>query len=271
MGIETSFVTATKPSDVVSALKKNTRLIYIETPSNPLIKIIDIHSLGQLAHKMGILMFVDGTFASPALQLPLALGASLVLHSGTKYLAGHSDLMCGVAAGDRELIREIRTMQALLGNIIDPHAAWLLMRSLKTLAVRVERQFANALAIASFLDQNAAVDVVHYPGLKSSPYYKLAAGQMRQAGGMLSFEIPGGIEQSWAFLDALNLIPTATSLGGVETVAEIPVDLDFSAEELGQTDLGLEIGPNLIRLSTGIEDVNDLISDLQLGLATIKR
>lgn len=270
MGIETTFVDATNHSEVISALKENTILIYIETPSNPLIKIVDIYSLGNLADKNSILLFVDGTFASPALQLPLSLGASLVLHSGTKFLAGHSDLLCGVAAGERELIQKIRTMQVLLGNIIDPSAAWLLMRSLKTLAVRIERQSANALAIASFLSESDKINIVHYPGLKNSPYYDLAAEQMSQGGGVLSFEIPGGFEQSWAFLDALKLIPTATSLGGVETIAEIPADLDFCAKEFGQTDLEIEIGPNLIRLSTGIEDVNDLISDLKLGLETIK-
>jgi cystathionine beta-lyase/cystathionine gamma-synthase len=269
MGIETTFVDATKQEEVVDALKDNTRLIYIETPSNPLIKIIDIKSLSQLARQKGLTIFVDGTFASPVLQQPLALGASLVLHSGTKFLAGHSDLMCGVASGNQELINDIYTMQTLLGNIIDPSAAWLLLRSLKTLAVRVERQCANAVTIASFLDQSEAVNKVHYPGLKSSPYYDLAAGQMRLSGGMLSFEIAGGLEQSWAFLDALELIPTATSLGGVETVAEIPGNLDFSAEELGQSGVEIEIGPNLIRLSTGIEDVNDLITDLKLGLRTI--
>ncbi len=266
-GIETDFVDATDPDNVRAALRPETRLIYIETPSNPLLKIIDIEVIGAIAREKGLQLFVDGTFASPYLQNPLALGATLVLHSGTKYLGGHSDVLCGAAAGDTSLIKEIREIQIHLGGVLDPQAAWLLLRGMGTLAVRVQRQCDIALELARFLEEHEEIARVHYPLLDSSPYREVASRQMRGGGGVLSFEVRGGIEPARAFVNALEFIPIATSLGGIETTTEIPYELDFNEEELGEAAAHTGIEPGLVRLSAGIEDVDDLRKDLRLALA----
>lgn len=265
-GIETDFIDATDPDNVRAALRPETRLIYIETPSNPLLKIIDIEAVGAIAREKGLHLFVDGTFASPYLQNPLALGATLVLHSGTKYLGGHSDVLCGVAAGDTSLIQEIREIQIHLGGVLDPQAAWLLLRGMGTLAVRLQRQCDNALELAQFLEEHEEIARVHYPLLDSSPYLELASRQMRGGGGVLSFEVRGGIEPARAFVNALEFIPIATSLGGIETTTEIPYELDFNEEELGEAAAHTGIDPGLVRLAAGIEDVDDLKKDLRRAL-----
>lgn len=269
-GVETTFVDPATPEEMERALRPNTALLYIETPSNPLLRVVDIQAVARIAQQRGSALFVDSTFASPFVQNPLALGATLVLHSGTKYLGGHSDLMCGVAAGSARLIRRIQDAQILLGNIMDPHAAWLLLRSLKTLGIRVQRQCDTALAVAQFLESQEGVIAVHYPWLESSPYCALARQQMRGGGGVASFEVEGGLSGARAFLDALQLIPVASSLGGVETVIEIPYELDFSEEELGEAAAQTGISPGLIRLAVGIEDVADLTDDLSRGVAALK-
>ena len=270
LGIETDFVDATKTEEVAQAVRSNTALIYIESPSNPLLKVVDIRAIADIARDRNLPLFIDSTFASPFVQNPLALGATLVLHSGTKFLGGHSDIMCGVAAGDAALISRIRDTQVLLGNLLDPHAAWLLLRGLKTLGVRVQKQCDTALKVAHFLESQDGVASVSYPWLESSPYYSVAKKQMRGGGGVLSFEVKGGLKAARAFLDALELIPIASSLGGVETVIEIPYELDFSAEELGEAANETGISPGLIRLSIGIEDSSDLIEDMKRGLAALR-
>lgn len=270
LGIATDFVDATDLAQITAAAKPETALIYIETPSNPQLKVIDIRAVAAIARKRKVLLFVDSTFASPYIQNPLALGASLVLHSGTKFLGGHSDLLCGVAAGDAPLLARIREVQILLGNIMDPHAAWLLLRSLKTLGVRVQRQCDTALELARFLDSRPEITRVHYPWLDSSPYSQLAHQQMRGGGGVLSFEMAGGGEAAHTFVDALRLIPTATSLGGVESIIEIPADLDFSSKELGAAGSEVAVDPGLVRLSVGLEDGEDLQADLERGLRAVE-
>jgi methionine-gamma-lyase len=269
-GVETTFVDATHKEEVVEALRPHTALLYVESPSNPLLKVVDIRALADLVRERNIPLFIDSTFASPYVQNPLALGATLVLHSGTKYLGGHSDVMCGAAAGDARLIRRIQEAQVLLGNIMDPHAAWLLLRGLKTLGVRVQRQCDTALEVARFLESQEGIVGVNYPWLESSPYFALAKQQMRGGGGVLAFEVDGGLKGARAFLDALELIPVASSLGGVETVIEIPYELDFSEEELGEAAGATGISLGLIRLAVGIEDAGDLISDLQRGVAALR-
>ncbi|MEE9463976.1 MAG: aminotransferase class I/II-fold pyridoxal phosphate-dependent enzyme [Candidatus Neomarinimicrobiota bacterium] len=269
LGIETDFVDGTDLQAITSAARPNTALIYIETPSNPQLKVVDIKAVARIARERNVPLFVDSTFGSPYLQHPLDLGATLVLHSGTKFLGGHSDLMCGVAAGGAELMAKMRNTQILLGNIMDPQAAWLLLRSLKTLGIRVQRQCDTALELARFLETNEVIEKVHYPWLGSSPYYDLAHRQMAGGGGVLSFQVAGGTAGARALLDGLELIPTATSLGGVESLIELPTDLDFSGEELGTAGAEVQVPSNLVRLSVGLEDPVDLIADLQRGMAAV--
>lgn len=269
LGIESSFVNAANPEEVRRAIRPSTKLIYIETPSNPLLQIVDIRAIVAIAKEAGLPVFVDNTFATPYVQKPITIGADLVLHSGSKYFAGHNDLMCGIAAGNAPLIKRIRQMQILLGNILDPHAAWVLLRGIKTLGVRVQRQSENAYAIARFLETQEKIVRVNYPFLESSSQFQIARSQMSCGGGMISFEPAGGVEASRAFLNALELITVTTSLGGVESVIEIPSDLDFSSEEIGEGTKQMAINPGLIRLSVGIEDIEDLKTDLQRGLAAI--
>ncbi|MCZ6916596.1 MAG: aminotransferase class I/II-fold pyridoxal phosphate-dependent enzyme [Gemmatimonadetes bacterium] len=264
--IETSFVDATDLDAVTAAIRTQTRVVYIETPSNPLLRVADIAAVARIAASHGALLFVDGTFASPYLQNPLRWGADLVLHSGTKFLGGHADIMCGVAVGRSALVNQIRQTQVLLGGLLDPHAAWLLLRSIKTLGVRVQRQCDTALALARFLVQQDGIVQVHYPWLEGSAYVELARKQMRGGGGVVSFEVAGGLAGARRFVDVLRLIPVATSLGGVESVIEVPSELDFSERELGAAASLTGIRPGLIRLSVGLEDVHDLEADLCLGV-----
>jgi methionine-gamma-lyase len=269
LGIETTFVDSTRTEEIVEAIRPSTKLVYIETPSNPLLQVVDIQATADLAAESGAMLIVDSTFASPYLQNPLALGATLTLHSGTKFLGGHSDVMCGVVVGGDELIRRIRETQILLGTILDPHAAWLLLRGIKTLGARVQRQCDNAIRVARFLASQKGIKAVHYPWLEESPYFNLAKKQMGGGGGVLSFEVTGELEGARNFLSALDLIPVATSLGGVETVIEIPVELDFCSQELGGSAEETGINPGLIRLSVGIEDIDDLIGDLKRGIRAL--
>ncbi len=267
MNVETTFVDATDSEELKRAIRSSTALIYIETPSNPLLKVVDIGAVAAMAKENNVPhLFVDSTFASPVLQNPLGAGATLVLHSATKFLAGHGDLTCGAVAGGRDLIAKIREVQILLGPVMDPHAAWLLLRGIKTLGVRVKRQCESALKIARFLEKSDRVESVHYPWLESSPYYALARKQMRGGGGVLSFEVSGGAGAARAFLDALRLIPIATSLGGVESVIEIPADLDYHAGTAEEKPSKKEVSPSLIRLSVGLEDEEDLLRDIGNGL-----
>ena len=270
LGVETTFVEGTDLAEWRAAFRANTVLAYIETPSNPVIKIIDIAAVSALAREHCVPLAVDSTFASPVLQNPLELGATLALHSATKFLAGHSDVMCGAAAGSKELMARIHLMQELLGTVLDPHAAWLLLRGIKTLGVRVTRQSESALTIARRLESSAEIAAVHYPLLESSPYFATASRQMRGGGGVVSFVLRDGLAGARRFVDALELIPTATSLGGVESVVEIPAELDWSEEELGAAaaDTGIPLG--LIRLSVGIEDLDDLLADLDRGLKAVR-
>ncbi|MCI0607193.1 aminotransferase class I/II-fold pyridoxal phosphate-dependent enzyme, partial [bacterium] len=198
LGIETDFVDATNMEELEQAVRPTTVLLYIETPSNPLLEIVDIHAIARMTQAKGILLFVDSTFATPFLQNPLVLGANLVLHSGSKYIGGHADLLCGVAAGNSSLIQTIRNAQTLLGNILDPHAAWVLLRGIKTLGVRIERQCENALELARFLGSQENVIQVNYPWLESSPFCQLARRQMTGGGGMLSFMVSGGLASARA-------------------------------------------------------------------------
>jgi len=270
LGVETTFVNVVDMTELRSKIRPTTKLVYIESPSNPLLRVVDIAAICAIAHEQKIPVLIDGTFASPYLQNPLALGASVVVHSATKFLAGHSDVMCGAAAGSHELIAKIANMQKLLGTVLDPHASWLLLRGIKSLGVRVQRQADSALAIARFLKAQKEIEEVNYPYLEGSHNYEIATKQMRGGGGVLSFQFKRGFEAATKFVDALQLIPVATSLGGVESVIEIPFDIDWGEDQLGAAAHNTGISAGLIRLSVGIEDLADLLDDLRRGLEALR-
>lgn len=260
LGIDYTFV-ATSPEAIGAAITDKTRMIVIESPTNPLMEIIDIGKVADLARERGILTLIDNTFATPINQRPLTLDIDLVVHSGTKFLGGHSDLACGIVAGRQELTRRIRAMASHLGGSLNAISCYLLERSLKTLALRVEKQSENAMQIADYLEQHPLVEKVHYPGLAKFQGHTTASRQMNSFGAMLSFELAAGQDPE-AFQRRLRLITPAISLGGVETLICSPSrtsHAEMSKEERQR----VGISDNLLRFSTGIEDVDDLIDDLK--------
>ncbi|MFZ0687285.1 MAG: aminotransferase class I/II-fold pyridoxal phosphate-dependent enzyme [Terriglobales bacterium] len=268
MGIETTFVDTNDIEQHERAIRPNTRLLHIESPTNPTVRVVDLEKIAALARKHGILTTIDSTFATPINCRPAEWGIDLVLHSGTKYFAGHSDLICGVATGQRDLIEQIHHTRTTLGCCIDPHAAFLLLRGIKTLAVRVERQNQSALRIAEFLSQHPKVTRVHYPMLKGHPDYAIAKKQMAGAGGVLSIEVEGNGSDACRVGEALNLFILAPSLGGVDSLVSIPV---LTSHAMIAPELRKKMGvtEQMIRLSVGIEHVEDLIADLEKGLAVL--
>ncbi|MGB6524000.1 MAG: aminotransferase class I/II-fold pyridoxal phosphate-dependent enzyme [Candidatus Acidiferrales bacterium] len=243
-----------------------TRVLYVETPTNPSLRLVDLRRAVELAREFKLTSIVDNTFASPVLQKPLALGFDMVVHSATKYLGGHSDLIAGAAAGSRQWIGRVREYIIYLGGCMDPEAAFLLIRGMKTLGVRMERQCENAMAIAKFLERHRKVARVNYPGLASHRDHKLARRQMSGFGGMLSFDLKGGIAAARRFGDRVRLFSLAASLGGVESLVILPMyssHYRMSREELQRA--GVE--PGTVRVSVGLEDSADLIEDLRQALA----
>jgi cystathionine gamma-lyase len=242
-----------------------TRLVWIETPTNPLLQIIDIAAIAELAHRVRAVLAVDNTFASPYLQRPLSLGADLVVHSTTKYLGGHSDVVGGAIIGHRELLAPIAFYQNAAGGVPGPFDSWLVLRGIKTLAVRMERHCSNAAALARWLSEMPKVERLYYPGLPSHPGHDIARRQMRDFGGMISFKIRGGKEAALRVLTRTRLFSLAESLGGVESLIGHPATMTHASipAEVRQA-RGVDDG--LIRLSVGIEDVNDLRADLEQAL-----
>ena len=268
LGIETTFVDTNDYAQHARAIRPNTRLLYLESPTNPTLRVVDLQKTAALAKEHGLISMVDSTFATPINQRPAEYGIDLVMHSGTKYLSGHADLTCGVIAGRRELIEPINDTRTTLGNCMDPHAAWLLIRGLKTLAVRVARQNENALRVAEFLGQHEKVRRVHYPFLKSHPQYAIAREQMSGGSGMVTFEVEGTGEDARCVSEAMRLFTLATSLGGVESLVSIPVLTShamISAEQRKQ----MGVTEQMVRLSVGIESVDDLIADLEQALHAV--
>ncbi len=263
-GIKHSFV-SNKATDIERAIQPNTKIIYIESPSNPLLLITDIEAVAQVAKSRKIMTVIDNTFATPINQNPLDLGIDIVVHSGTKYIGGHSDICCGVALASDELIATIKKSAANFGGSLNAFTCYLVERSLKTLAIRVAKQNANAHTIARHLETNVNIERVYYPGLETHADYEVAAKQMKDFGGMLSFELKGQRVESPRFLSKLELIKPALSLGGVETIICSPAQTshlkmsDDNRAELGITD-------HLLRLSVGIEDPDDLIADIENAL-----
>jgi len=258
-GVALTAVDMRKLDAVRRALRTSTRLVWIETPSNPLLKVLDIAALAALARKASALSVVDNTFASPYLQQPLKLGADLVLHSTTKYLGGHSDVVGGAIAGNDEEMRDrLAFVQNAAGGVPGPFDAWLVLRGAKTLAVRMERHSANAQAVAEWLAAHPKVSRVNYPGLAAHPEHALARRQMRAFGGMLSFELKGGEAAAKRVAAATELIALGESLGGVESLVEVPLAMTHGSVR----GTPLAPPPGLVRLSVGIETVDDLIADL---------
>lgn len=268
LGIETTLVDTTEYEQHARAIRANTKLLYLESPTNPALRIVDMKKTASLAKQRGLISMMDSTFGTPINQHPAEFGIDLVMHSGTKYLSGHADLTCGVVCGRRQLIEEIGETRKTLGNCMDPHAAWLLIRGLKTLAVRVVRQNENALRVAEFLEQHAKVRRVHYPFLKSHPQYAIAREQMSGGSGMVTFEVEGTSDDARRVSEAMRLFTLATSLGGVESLVSIPV---LTSHAMISVELRERMGVNeqMVRLSVGIESVDDLIEDLERALEVV--
>jgi cystathionine gamma-lyase len=265
-GLVTRYTDDPSPTGFGKLISKTTKLVWIETPTNPLLQILDIAAIAELAHKAGVRLAVDNTFASPYLQQPIALGADLVIHSTTKYLGGHSDVVGGAVIGPRDLLTPIAFYQNAAGGVPGPFDAYLTLRGLKTLAVRMERHSANARSLAEWLAQQPQVERVYYPGLPNHPGHELAKRQMRDFGGMISIRLKGGGAAAKRFLPRTKLFSLAESLGGVESLvchpatmthASIPADIRIAR--------GVDDG--LIRLSVGIEEADDLREDLRQALA----
>ena len=264
LGVRSTYV-ATEVRAIEDALTPATKAIVVESPTNPLMEIIDLRKVGALGKARGVTTVIDNTFATPINQTPINLGIDVVVHSGTKYLGGHSDLCCGVALTSTERARKIRAFACHLGGSLDATASYLLERSLKTLALRVQRQSENAQRIAGFLESDERVTQVYYPGLRAFPGHAIAAGQMSGFGGVLSFELQSDIDVG-RFLGRLDLIRVAVSFGGVETMISSPAETShhrMSSEER----LRIGVTPSLLRLSAGIEDPDDVISDLNEALS----
>ncbi|MBN2639050.1 MAG: PLP-dependent transferase [Bacteroidales bacterium] len=268
-GVESSFVDCTNIHNIEKAIKPNTRLLYLETPANPTIGITDLKAASELAHQHNILVCVDNTFCSPYLQKPLDLGADIVLHSMTKFINGHADIVGGaVIAKTKELFEPISYVMKNIGFNMDPHQAWLTRRGLKTLAIRIDKAQENAQKVAEFLENHPKVEWVLYPGLKSHPQYELAKEQMKGPGSMMSFEVKGGLVAGKKVMDNVQLALLAVSLGGIETLIQHPASMTHSKiSKEGKLEAGITDG--LVRLSVGIEDVEDIIADLSQALEMV--
>ncbi|WP_258084230.1 cystathionine gamma-synthase [Thermococcus thermotolerans] len=270
-GIEFTYVDAREPENVRRAIRENTRMVWLETPTNPLLKLADIRAISEIAHERGLIVVVDNTFASPYFQNPLDLGADIVLHSVTKYLGGHSDVVGGaVMVNDDEIYERLKFHQNAVGAILSPFDSWLVMRGIKTLAVRMERHERNAMTIARYLEEHPLVERVYYPGLPSHPQHELARRQMRGFGGMLSFELKGGLEEAVRFVESLEIFALAESLGGVESLIELPAIMTHASVPREEREK-VGIKDSLIRVSVGIEDVDDLIEDLERGFEAVRK
>jgi len=266
-GLQVSYADLSQPASLEAALQDDTRMVWIETPTNPMLKLVDIEAVARRARQHGALVVVDNTFASPWGQRPLEMGADLVMHSATKYLNGHSDMVGGVVAlRDAALAEQMGFLQNSIGAVAGPFDSFLALRGVKTLALRMERHNANALAIARWLEGRAGVERVIYPWLDSHPQQALARRQMAGGGGIVSFVIEGGLEQARTFLEHCRLFTLAESLGGVESLVNHPAIMTHASVP-PETRARLGIGDTLVRLSVGIEALEDLLADLDQSLA----
>lgn len=268
-GITTSFVDATNIAELKAAIRSETKVVYIETPANPTLTLVDIEMVAGIAHQHGALLIVDNTFMSPYGQQPLRLGADIVVHSVTKYINGHGDVIGGVIVGKKDFIDQARYvgLKDITGGCMSPFNAWLTLRGVKTLGVRMERHSSNAMKIAQFLESHPAITHVYYPGLLAHPQYDLYKRQMTLPGGVISFEIAGGFESGRRMINAVNLCLLAVSLGDTETLIQHPASMTHSPVPPEER-LKAGITDGLIRLSVGLEDPDDIIDDLQQAIAT---
>jgi len=263
--VEATIVPIGDDEALEAAIRPDTRLIFSETPTNPRLRVVDVPRLVEIARQHGLLTIIDSTFATPINLRPLELGADLVIHSATKYLGGHNDLLAGVAVGSREMIGRLRQAQALIGAICDPHTAYLLLRGLKTLALRVAHQNRAGLEVARFLEGHPRVRRVYYPGLPGHPDHAVASRQMRGFGGVVSFELDADLETTGRFVDALRIPYIGPSFGGAEGLVE-QVALSAYYELSSEERAAIGISDSLVRLAVGLEDVADLIADLEQAL-----
>jgi len=265
-GVESSFLDTSDLDRLRRAIRPNTRLVYVESPSNPAMLVTDLRGAADIAHQAGALLVVDNTFASPFLQKPLDLGADVVLHSVTKFINGHADIVGGIMVfKDDELMKKIRSVLYYLGGTMDPHQAWLVLRGVKTLALRVRAAQENAKAIAALLASHPAVSEVRYPGLPGNPQADLIARQMEGPGSLISFELRGGVPAGKKLLESLRIATLAVSLGGVETLIQHPASMTHAAMKR-EDRVAAGITDGLVRLSIGCEGVEDLLADLKQGL-----
>lgn len=267
-GVEVTFVDATNLDEVKGAMKANTKVVYLETPANPDLKLVDIEAISKIAHEVeGCMVFVDNTFCTPYLQRPIELGADVVVHSATKYLNGHGDVIAGFVVGKKDFITQVRLfgVKDMTGSVLSPFDAYLILRGMKTLQIRMDRHTKNAIEVAKFLESHPNVETVSYPGLESFPQYELAKKQMDMPGGMIAFEVKGGLEGGKKLLNSLELCTLAVSLGDCETLIQHPASMThspYTQEE--RAEAGISEG--LIRISVGLEDAEDIIADLKQGL-----
>ena len=270
-GIEVDFIDTSDLEAVKKAMKSNTRIVYLETPANPNLKIVNITAVCEIAHKNEeTKVVVDNTFATPYLQNPLKLGADLVVHSATKYLNGHGDVVAGFVAGDLETVTQIRLIgvKDMTGSVLSPNDAFLVMRGMKTLELRMARHCSNAGEIAKFLDAHSMVEKVYYPGLESHEGHEIAKEQMNGFGGIIAFDVKGGLEAGKKLLNSLELCALAVSLGDTETLIQHPASMTHSPYTVEER-AAAGITEGLVRISVGLEDTHDIIADLEQGLAKL--
>lgn len=267
-GIEVDWFEAENPGEIETQLRETTRVIYLESPTNPTLKLVDLSSVADVGRERGIRTFVDSTFATPFNTMPHELGIDGVLHSGTKYLGGHSDLLAGAVTGGKDLIDRVKSLARVLGGILDPHAAYLLIRGMKTMGLRVRQHNENGLTIARFLEAHEKVRAVYYPMLESHPQHELAGRQMSGGGGVLSFELEGSLDDAKRFANALALVRVAPSLGGVESLLSIPCLTSHAMLTREQRE-SAGIRDSLVRLALGTEDAKDLVADLEHALTSV--
>jgi methionine-gamma-lyase len=252
-------------AEIAGLVTPRTKALYVETPTNPTLRLVDLHKAVAFAKKHKLASIIDNTFASPVLQNPITMGFDMVVHSATKYLAGHSDVIAGAAAGSKHWMERVRHFMIYLGGSMDPAAAFLLIRGMKTMGVRVERQNASAMAVAKFLEKHPKVARVHYPGLKSHPDHALAKKQMRGFGSMMAFDLKGGLPAARKFCDQTKIFLLAASLGGVESLVVLPIYTSHYRMSLDELKTA-GVTPGTVRVSVGLEDSPDLIADLQQAL-----
>ena len=269
-GVESTFVDTSNIEAVKKAVRPNTKVLYIETPGNPTLAITDIHAMAEIAHNNNAVLVVDNTFMSPALQKPFEFGADVVLHSLTKFLNGHADVVGGIViVKDDQAYKSFRKVLNQIGGVIDPFNSFLVHRGIKTLALRMKKHCENAIIVAEYLEKHSQIKSVSYPGLKSHPQFEIGQKQHKGPGGMITFELEGGFEAGQVLMNSVKLCQLAVSLGGVESLIQHPASMThYSMGKEARLAGGITEG--LVRLSVGIENVNDIIADLEKGLEKVK-